>query len=85
MEKVRIKNLDGTIEDVELVNYFNVKDINRNFVIYSKGEKIKEGMSKLYVSEVLSEAPGKYKLIGISDESIWDRVKQAMKEMVQGA
>jgi len=30
------------------------------------------------------ENPGVYKLIGITDESVWDKVKQAMKEIVQG-
>lgn len=41
-------------------------------------------MSKVYVSEVIEETPGVYKLVGITDETIWDKVKQAMKEIVQG-
>ena len=84
MKKITIQNMDGTMEEVDLVNSFDVKDLNRNFVILSKGEKIKEGMSKVYISEVIEETPGVYKLVGINDESIWDKVKQAMKEIVQG-
>ncbi len=84
MKKITVKNMDGTMEEVELVNSFDVKDINRNFVILSKGESLGEGMSKVYISEVLEEEPGVYKLVGITDESIWDKVKQAMKEIVQG-
>ncbi len=84
MKKITIQNMDGTMEEVDLVNSFNVKDINKNFVILSKGEALNDTMSKVYVSEVVEETPGVFKLIGITDESIWDKVKQAMKEIVQG-
>lgn len=84
MKKIKVQNMDGLVEEVDLVNSFNVKDINRNFVILSKGEKVREGMNKVYVSEIIEETPGNYSLIGITDESVWDKVKQAMKEIVQG-
>lgn len=84
MKKITIQNMNGTMEEVDLVNSFNVKDINKNFVILSKGEALNDTMSKVYVSEVVEETPGVFKLIGITDESIWDKVKQAMKEIVQG-
>ena len=84
MKRIKIHNMDGTMEEVDLVNSFNVKDLNRNFVILSRGEKVKEGMNKVYISEVVEETPGSYSLIGITDESVWDKVKQAMKEIVQG-
>lgn len=84
MKKITIENMDGTMEEVDLVNSINVKDINRNFVILSKGETVNNGMCKVYVSEVIEETPGNYSLIGITDESVWDKVKQAMKEIVKG-
>ena len=76
--------MDGTMEEVELVNPFGIQDLNKNFIIFSKGESVGEGMSKVYVSEVIEENPGVFKLVGITDETVWDRVKQAMKEIVQG-
>lgn len=84
MKKITIKNMDGTMEEVDLVNSFGIEDINKNFIILSKGETAGEGMSKVYVSEVIEETPGVYRLVGITDETIWDKVKQAMKEIVQG-
>lgn len=84
MKKITVQNMDGTMEEVDLVNSFNVKDINRNFVIMSKGESLNDTMSKVYISEVVEETPGVYKLVGITDEGVWDKVKQAMKEIVQG-
>ncbi len=83
MKKITVENINGTMEEVELINSFNVKDINRNFAIISKGESLNDTMSKVYISEVVEESPGVLKLIGITDESVWDKVKHAMKEIVQ--
>lgn len=84
MKKISIKNLDGTVEQVDLVNAFKINDINKRFIILSKGEVVSEGMSKIYISEFVEETPGIYNLIGITDDTVWNRVKQAMKEIVEG-
>ena len=82
MNKISIKNMDGTMEEVDLVNAFKISDINKSFVILSKGEKAGEGMSKIYISEFVESEPGVYNLVGIKDNDIWNKVKQAMKEIV---
>ena len=51
MNKISIKNMDGTLEEVDLINAFKLNDINKRFVILSKGEKVADGMSKIYISE----------------------------------
>lgn len=84
MNKISIRNMDGTLEEVDLVNAFKIKDINKRFVILSKGETVSEGMSKIYISEFIESEPGVYSLIGISDDNVWQRVKQAMKQIVEG-
>lgn len=84
MRKISIKNADGTLEEVDLVNAFKITDINKRFIILSKGETVSEGMSKIYVSEFIEEQPGVYSLIGIKDDEVWTRVKQAMKQIVEG-
>ena len=67
MNKISIKNIDGTLEEVDLINAFRIKDINKRFVILSKGESAGEGMSKIYISEFVENEPGIYSLIGIKD------------------
>ena len=84
MKKISVKNMDGTLEDVDLVNAFKIKDIDKSFVILSKGEEVKEGMSKIYISEYVEKEPGVYSLIGIKDDELWTKVKQAMKQIVEG-
>ena len=83
MKNITIQNLDGTIEEVGLVNAFEGKDISRNFCILSRGEALGEEMYKVYMSEVIEENPGVYKLVGITDENVWDNVKSTMKEIAQ--
>ena len=84
MKKISVKNLDGTIEEVDLINAFKIKDINKRFIILSKGETVNQGMSKIYISEFVENEPGIYSLIGINDPDVWAKVKQAMKEIVEG-
>ena len=85
MKKITIQNMNGTMEEVDLVNSFGIDQIKKDFVILSKGEVNSDGtLSKIYISEVVEETPGVYKLIGIADDSIWNEVKMAMKEMVSG-
>ena len=53
MKKISIKNVNGTVEQVDLINAFKIKEIGKEFVILSKGESAGEGMSKIYISEVV--------------------------------
>lgn len=84
MKKITIKNMDGTMEEVDLVKSFGIIDIDKDFMILSKNETNADGLTKVYVSEVVEKEPGVYELVGISDETLWDKVKKAMKEIVQG-
>ena len=83
MNKISIKNMDGTMEEVDLVNAFKINDIDKNFVILSKGESAGEGVSKIYISEYVESEPGVYSLVGIKDDQVWEKVKQAMKQIVE--
>ena len=84
MKKISIKNMDGSLEEVDLINAFKISEIDKRFVILSKGETVNDGMSKIYISEFVEKEPGVYSLIGINDNDVWAKVKQAMKEIVEG-
>ncbi len=84
LKKITVKKMDGTMEEMKLLNSFGITDINKSFVILSKDEVDTDGLSKIYVSEVKEESPGVYNLIGITDDTVWEKVKQAMKEIAQG-
>ena len=37
MNRISIKNMDGTMEEVDLINAFKITELNKRFVILSKG------------------------------------------------
>ena len=84
MRKITVKNIAGIMEELDLVKSFEIVDINRDFAILSKNEANEEGLPKIYVYEVVESNPGVFELVGIPDDALWDKVKQAMKEIVQG-
>lgn len=83
MNRISVKNMDGTIEEVTLVNAFKLNESGKRFCILSKGESAGEGMSKIYISEFVETNPGTYSLIGIKDDQTWQTVKAAMKQIVE--
>ena len=83
MNKISIRNQDGTIEEVTLINAFKISKLGKRFVILSKGESVDNETSKIYVSEFEENEPGIYSLVGIKDEMVWEEVKKAMKEIVE--
>ena len=82
MKKITVKQMDGTMEEVDLLNSFEISKINKNFVILSKNETAGEGLTKIYISEVVQDEDGIYKMVGITDDNVWNEVKQAMKDIV---
>ena len=82
MKKVAVENLDGTNEEYDLITVLRLKDENKRFTLITKNEVIQEGIKKVYISEVLNN--GRYELIGITDDNLWEKVKNLMKEKIQG-
>ena len=53
MRKITVKNMDGTMEEVDLVKSFGIVDIDKDFVILSKNEtKMKYFHTFSYLSKV---------------------------------
>ena len=48
MKKITIENMDGTMEEVDLVNSFDVKDINKNYTYFEAKQLIIEALINYY-------------------------------------
>lgn len=84
MYKLQVKNIDGTIDDFDLINAFKVIETGNRIALLSKGEYAgTEMLSKIYVTEFEEMNPGIYSLIGIKDEKVWGAATNAMKLIVQ--
>ncbi len=78
-ETIRIIDNVGTQLDVELISILNKDD--KKYLIYTKGEKQKNGSFVLYVSKLIIKE-GTYYLINIMDDKEWVSVKKIMGSIV---
>ena len=71
---------DGSIDEVEVVIAFEIKDTKKEYVVYTKNEKDENGNVTVYVSRVdrSGDIP---KLYGIDDEEEWNRVKDVLRKL----
>lgn len=75
-----IMNEDGTEESVEVVLAFEFKDNKKEYVIYTKNEKDDNGNITVYVSNV-DRTTGSPRLMGVEDETEWNRIKDILREL----
>lgn len=75
-----IVNNDGSVEKVEIVVSFKFKDTGMEYVVYTKNEKDANGNVTVYVSNIdrNAETP---KLLGVSSDAEWSRIKDVLREL----
>ena len=71
---------DGTKEDVEVIIAFEFKDTKKEYVVYTKYEKVENGNVTVYVSNV-DRSSGEAKLLGVESENEWNRIKDVLREL----
>ena len=75
-----IVNENGETEEVEVILAFEFKDNKKEYVVYTKNETDENGNVTVYVSYV-DRCSGEPKLLGIDNESEWDRIKDVLREL----
>ena len=76
---IQIENSDGTISEVELVTYLIDDTKQKNYLVYSKGEKSgNEGDEVIYISRIINDN-GVLKIEEILDENDWQDVQKLLK------
>ena len=82
MEKniIKLIDTDDTEVEVEVISILK-DDINRKYLIYTKGEKQTNGNIIVYISK-LGIKEDKYYLENIYDESEWNDLKLLMGDII---
>lgn len=78
-EIISVIDADGTELDVDLISLLE-KD-GKNYLIYSKGEKQKNGNLIIYITKVRIK-DGEYYLDNITDEEEWKSVKSFLSKTI---
>lgn len=83
MDNVKIKLPNGEVINAELISYFELLDIGKKYIFYTKNETVENNLIKMYVSEVLSQD----NIVNISEkmsEEEWTNLKNIMKSILTG-
>ena len=78
-EIIRVIDDDDTELDVELISI--LEHDNKKYLVYTKGEKQKNGNKILYISK-LRVKMGKYILENIYDDNEWSSLKELLKNII---
>ena len=68
--------------EVELLCAFELDEFNSKYIIYTRGEKDKDGHTIIYSGKLLIEN-GKQYLINIDEGEEWEQVKDVMRQMAK--
>lgn len=77
---ITVYNQEGNIEEVEVIDIFNVEGYDHEYILYTKNKEIDENNVEVYVS-ILEQNEDEFKLLNIEDETEWETVQKALDEM----
>ena len=78
---IELKKVNGEIVKAELVSYFELVSTGKKYIFYTINETIENGLIKMYVSEISSDAKT---LTGQMSDEEWTTLKSIMKSMLTG-
>lgn len=78
-----ITKLDGTVETVEEVISFEFSDTLKKYVVYTKNETDANGNITVYVTEMVTDADGENKFVGVESEEEWSKIKDVLRELAK--
>lgn len=81
--KITITTPDHKEMEVEVLDIFNVVGYEeKDYIMYTLGEKINEENEKVYISILNDRGNNTFELLEISDEKEWEAVQQAIQEEI---
>lgn len=81
--KITITTPDNKEIEVEVLDIFNVVGYEeKDYIMYTLGEKINEENEKVYISILNDRGNNTFELLEISDEKEWEAVQQAIQEEI---
>ena len=78
-----ITKLDGSVETVEEVISFEFSDTLKRYVVYTKNETDANGNITVYVTEMITDADGINKFVGVESEEEWSKIKDVLRELAK--
>lgn len=81
--KITLTTPDNKQLEVEVLDIFNVVGYEeKDYIMYTLGEKVDEENEKVYVSILNEKDDNTFELVSITDEKEWDMVEKAIQEEI---
>lgn len=71
---------DGTIDEVEVLLTFELVDLKKQYIVYTKNEVDENGNVTIYISTVTGSGDNVH-LTNIETEEEWTRIKEVLREL----
>lgn len=80
--KINIKNRDGQEQEATVLLYFKLTEYNKEYVIYTYGEKDENDLQIVYTSSLSYDKDGiNFETIETDEE--WMKIKEIMKSVIR--
>ena len=80
MMKIYLDN--GAVEEVEVLLTFELLDIKKQYVVYTKNEVDENGNVTIYISTVNKEGDN-VRLTNIATDEEWSKIKDVLRELAK--
>jgi uncharacterized protein YrzB (UPF0473 family) len=82
LDKVKIVREDGSVQEADVLLFFNLKENGKDYIIYTFNEKDDKNLVTVYTSEVVKTEDG-YKFENVESEEVWSKIKEVMKSVIK--
>ena len=81
--KIVLTTPDNRKIEVEVLDIFNVIGYeDKDYIMYTLGEKVDEENEKVYISILKDHGNNNFELVSIADEQEWEAVQKAIQEEI---
>lgn len=81
--KIVLTTPDNRKIEVEVLDIFNVIGYeDKDYIMYTLGEKVDEENEKVYISILKDRGNNNFELVSIVDEQEWEAVQKAIQEEI---
>lgn len=83
MDNIQIKMASGEVLEVEMISCFELINIKKNYIFYTKNEVVENNLIKMYVAEML-DADEVVSIGSKMTDEEWTNLKNVMKSILTG-
>ncbi len=82
-EKITVIDENGQTREASVLLYFTLSEYNKNYVVYTFDETVKDDYTKVYAAIVKENSDENISFEKINNDDEWQKVKDFMKKAIR--